>query len=229
MNKFKAASFLVTVILIPFIVSIIANYTTWFSTKPKAEITFTLDGWITIGSVDESDLVDLKLIYKDKPINNFLKTSWRVSNTGTEGIDAFERGPTIHYPSSLTPQEAKVSSTSAMLKLDKNVNIDTKNKSIGFNNLGIFNPGDYFVTDIYFADIPNDPLSPISSGEWGLSAKALNLIVNTDILVKIPDELQLPRMVYYFIGVLGALLANFLSSVLYRRKKDKRKIGSREE
>ena len=214
LNKLKIISTLGTVILIPFVISIFANYTTWLGTKSKVEITFKLDGWITIGAVEKSELADLNLIYKNKLINNLLKTSWRVINTGTEGIDSFESGPVIFYPGELKVEEAQVTSTSTMLKIDKMVSINKQVHSISVNNLGIFNPGDYFVTDVYFADIPNKSIEFAFLDKWDLKAKALNLEIKKDTALETQQESnKFPfkiSIIFYIGGLIAAFIINSL-------------------
>lgn len=188
MKKWKIISFVLTAILIPLIIGLIANYTTWLGTKPKVEITLKLDGWITIGSVEDSDLTDLKLIYKGESLRSILKLSWRVTNTGSEGIGRFESGPAIHYPDNFEIAEAKVTSKSPDLKLDKDVLIDKQNRRILVNNLGIFNSGDFFVLDVYITDIPQPILSQASFGGWELKAKSLNLQIQKDSFLKENDN-----------------------------------------
>lgn len=90
MSKLKIVSFVLTIILIPFLISLIASYTTWFGTKDKIEVSITLDGHITVGSIMESSIPELALTWNGEPINNLLKLSWRVENSGTKGIPSFE-------------------------------------------------------------------------------------------------------------------------------------------
>ena len=89
MNKLKVLSVILTLVLIPFIVSLIANFTTWLSTRANIEITLALDGKITVGSLGASDVPDLALTWKNEPIKNLIKLSWRIENTGTRGINSF--------------------------------------------------------------------------------------------------------------------------------------------
>lgn len=87
-----------TLLIVPFVVSSIASFTTWFGTRARAEVTLALEGFIAVGSLQEGDVPGLALTWGDRRINNALKLSWRIENSGTKGIPSFEHGPLLSYP-----------------------------------------------------------------------------------------------------------------------------------
>lgn len=167
--------------LIPFILNLIATYIIWLRTTERVEITLKLDGWITIGQVLQTDLPNLKLIYNDKPVRNALKISWRIINTGSEGIPKFETLPTLVYPQKFNIAEAKISQTSDLLKIDKNLSINSEDRTIEVNDIGIFNKGDFFKIDVYIMDIPESTLSSDYFTDWKFTAKSVDLQLKKDI------------------------------------------------
>lgn len=184
--SWKTLSTVLTIMLIPFVINLIANYTTWIGTKEKVEVLLKLDGWITIGSILESDLDNLKLTYEDKHIKNVLKVSWRIVNTGSKGIQKFESGPSIVYPEGLNVVEARISGTSSLLKIEKTLSVDRLKRTIEINELGIFNPGDYFRINVYIMDIPDSVVSDLSFDNWGIKGKAVDLKLRKDLSLSMP-------------------------------------------
>jgi hypothetical protein len=135
------------VILIPVILGLFTNFFTWFATKDKVEVTFKLDGWITIGSVQNADLPDLKLMLDNQMVQNILKVSWRIINTGNKGIMNFESGPFIVFPKGQDIISARITESSHLLKAAKNLR--TTENNLYIDSLGVFNSGDFFKVDIY--------------------------------------------------------------------------------
>jgi len=181
MSKLKIVSFVLTIILIPFLISLIASYTTWFGTKDKIEVSITLDGHITVGSIMESSIPELALTWNGEPINNLLKLSWRVENSGTKGIPSFEHGPSITYPEGIQLASSTISYTSPKLKVNNNLVIDPNERHISVADLGIFNPGDFFLVDVYVTDVPESAISLDFFEGWNLEAKALDLDIKKDL------------------------------------------------
>lgn len=177
----KWIGFVISVVLLPLIISLIANFTTWFSTKDRVEITFKLEGWITIGSIKSGDLQDLQLLLASKPVKNILKVSWTITNTGNKGIGKFESGPFIEFPQGLNIISAKVSETSEMLKISSNVIIENNYAKI--DSLGIFNPSNYFRVDFYLKDVDEPNITSKYFEVWKLEGKALDLNISRDISV----------------------------------------------
>lgn len=159
--------------LIPFIISIIANYITLLRTKQRVELTCKLDGWITVGELRNADMLGLELTYNGSTIRNISKLSLRIANTGDVGIDKgkFEKAPTIIYPTirtyktvSIDDQEeidrrthplldiVKAQVYSPTVKVDREPLIDHESGTITVQNLGVFNAGEHFIVDIYIAD-----------------------------------------------------------------------------
>lgn len=203
----KTLSIILLSIFIPLIVNLIAAYIIWFRTRERVEITLKLDGWITIGQVLESDLPNLKLLYNDKPVKNALKISWRIINTGSEGISEFETRPTLGYPGKFNITEAKISQTSPLLNIDKNLSINSEHRTIEVNDIGIFNKGDFFKIDVYIMDIPESMLSIDYFTDWDLIAKSVDLQLKKDITLAAPRE--------EIASLLEKFLKTYLPLILY--------------
>lgn len=167
--------FMLTSIFIPFVINLVTDSITWFRTRDLFEVTCTLDAWITIGSVVDNDLPELKLIYKDELVKNVLKVSWHIANTGTKGIEKFEKNPLIVYPERLSIVKAVVSSRSPSLKIDSNVLIDPEHRTIGINRIGVFNRNEFFNIDIYIIGISDTKISADYFDDWDFVAKGLDL------------------------------------------------------
>ena len=110
----KWLGLLVTLAFTPLVINVMSNLPTWFGTRDKVEVTFKLESWITIGSVKLGDLSDLQLTYRTEPVDNVLKVSWIIANTGSRGIERFESGPSIQFPRGLNMVLVKVSDTSTL-------------------------------------------------------------------------------------------------------------------
>jgi len=185
----KTLSVILTIVLIPFIISLVGNYTTWLGTRQTVEITLKLDGWITIGTLRESGLEKLKLTYNGKSVENAMKISWRIINTGSKGILKFETPPWLMYPEKpdLNIVEARITDSPPLLKINKDPLIDSEERSIKVRDIGIFNKGESFRVDVYILDISElISLTDYLKG-WELSAKALDLGIKKDV---IPEAFQ---------------------------------------
>ncbi len=184
--SWKTLSIILTVILIPFVISVLANITTWFGTRDRVEIMLKLNGWITVGSTFGTDLPNLKLTYNNKPVKNALKISWRITNTGSKGIEKFETNPAICFPKNLIVAESKVSQTSPLLKIDRKLGLNSENRVIEVKDIGVFNPGDFFTVDIYIIDMPALRITNNYFRDWTLTAKSVNLTIRKDITNETP-------------------------------------------
>lgn len=219
-----------TAVLIPFIISLIANLTTWFGTKEKVEITFKLDGWISIGSIRTNDLPNLKLMLSDQPVANILKVSWRITNTGNKGINEFESGPTIVLPKDLKIVYAQISDTSPHLKIGRTVHIIDNKAHI--DSLGIFNPTNYFRIDFYLKDIGESSLNNQYFESWDFEGKSLDLDIYRDISTadqqseKRKSLFGIPSWFYY--AYFGVFISFILFNSFMRSRRfviDKSRIG----
>lgn len=219
---FKIISFVLIIILIPFLINLIAGYTTWFGTKDKTEVSIALEGHITVGSIMESSIPELALTWNDEPINNLLKLSWHVENTGTKGIASFEYGPSITYPENIQLASSTISTTSQNLKVN-NLIIEPNERRIDIEDLGIFNPGDFFNVDVYLTDIPESEISLSFFEGWNLEAKALDLDIrkNLEAATRIAEKTEKPNWLQrnrFWIVTIYALFA-CLGSIWYMRRK----------
>jgi len=167
------------IILIPFLVALVANIITWISTREKVEVTFKLEGWITIGSVKFGDLEDLKLMLGTQPVENILKLTWRVTNSGKKGISSFESGPFIEFPAGSEVVSAYVTDPSPLLKIAKKVTLE--DSRIKLDSLGIFNSNDFFKVNVYIKNIKDEKITPDYFEEWNFKGKALDLNIVKDI------------------------------------------------
>ena len=179
--------------ILPLLIPIIAGLTIWRVTQDKYEITFKLDGYITIGSLQSKDLEGLTLNYRGKEIQNVLKISWRIINTGTKGIKEFEVLPTIVYPEGSDVAEARLGEKSQLLEFNTNLVrglflINRKNRTIRLDNIGIFNHEEYFTVSVYMINIPDELISDEYFANWKLMAKTLDLKIKNDISYKDGDK-----------------------------------------
>ena len=172
--SWKSLSILLTLILIPFIISLVANYTTWLRTRDEVEITMKLDGWITIGAIQGNDISDLKLTYKDQAVGNAMKVSWRLINTGSKGIPAFEQPPAIAYPRDLKVIEPRISETSPLLKVGRQPRVLPGLGWIVVDSLGVFNPGDFIRLDVFVLDLPASEISANYFSNWDFVVKSVD-------------------------------------------------------
>lgn len=155
--------------------NLIANGVFGGFTREKVEITFRLDSWITIGELKGADLPDLKLAYRSKPVENAIKLSWIIANTGSEGIETFGKLPSLVYPETLNVVDAKISSPS--LEVIK-VKLNKANRTIEVKEIDIFNPDEYFRVDVYATDVVT---SSDYLNKWEIKAKATNLLIRKEI------------------------------------------------
>jgi hypothetical protein len=230
MIKIKFISFILTLILIPLFINLIANYTTWFRTKARTEMTLTLDDHFTLGSIMESNLPDLALTWEGKPIENIMKISWRVKNSGTKGILSFEHGPIIAYPMNVIVASSTISLTSPMLKINKSIVIDPIERNISVEDLGIFNPEDFFLVDVYVTDVPDSTISPEFFDGWNLEAKALDLDIRKELATATSQaETRTKKRLWwlYVVGVLATMAAysttKIVATVYNIKRKGKQK------
>lgn len=179
--NWKTLAIILTIIIIPLIIGYMTNILSWKQTRARVEITLKLDSWKTIASYSDSDLQNLKLTHNEKPIKNVLKMSWRIINTGTEGIEKFEVNPSILYPENTNIASAFVSEFSGLLKIDRTLSIDYDNRNIKVDNIGIFNPGEFFKIDIYVIDSPSTSFSTDVLYDWNLMSKAKDLKIKKDM------------------------------------------------
>jgi len=179
--KFKNRSLItiLTILFIPIIIGIGVNYLSWYRTRSRTEVTLTLEGWITIGSVVFGDLPGLRLTLNNEPVKNILKISWTIANTGNRGIASFETGPTIRFPRGLEIVRAVVSDTSPLLKVAQQLRVIGNQARV--DSLGIFNAGDHLAVDIYLKDVRSPKIDPEFFDHWALSANALDLKTATDV------------------------------------------------
>ncbi|TKJ36822.1 hypothetical protein CEE37_14650 [candidate division LCP-89 bacterium B3_LCP] len=182
MSKVKNISLkTASIIIIPLLIGIFTGYIVLLIGEDKTEITFKLDSWITVGSNLESELSDLSLIYKDIPVRNILKVSWKILNSGSKGIAEFESGPTILFPEGMIVTEARISEASPLLKYNKETYTDSTNRKIDISGLGVFNEGDYIKVDVYIVDLPDTLIASALFQEWDMIAKAVDLKVRKEI------------------------------------------------
>ncbi len=228
--SWKSLSIFVTIVFVPFTISLIANYTTWFGTKERIEITCKLDGWITIGTLLETDLEGLELTYKGESVKNAMKVSWIIINTGSKGISGFEKPPSIVYPGQLNVVKATVSDKSPLLNVDKELSIDPEQRAIRVSNIGIFNANDFLKIDLYIIDIPDSRISIDYFNNWSFVAKSLDLELKVDTAFQLQREEIPDRETEYFrefpffviIGIAFTALAGTLFlvfSILFQGKK----------
>ena len=141
-------------ILLPLAISLAANYMTWVRTKENIEITLKLESWIMIGTILDSDLENLELTYKKKPLKNIAKIKWSIINTGSKGISKFENPPVITYPKDINIAEVRISDKSPLLQVSNDLTLNAKLRTIEINDLGIFNSEDFIEIDVYIIDMP---------------------------------------------------------------------------
>ena len=193
-------------IIVPFTIALIANFFTWVQTKDKYEITFQLDNWITIGNVNLGDLPNLRLLHGDNMIDNILKVSWLVTNTGNKGISYFETGPYIQFPNGLNIVAAKIDEKSSLLKVNRYATLD---KNIAYiDSLGLFNRDEFFKIDFYICDANIDSITNEYFSNWNLIGKTLDLSIKK-VLTK-ADESQTISLIqaikFISYGVAGSSL-----------------------
>lgn len=227
--SWKTLSLILTIILVPLFIGLIGNYITWFGTKEKKEITLSLDGWITIGTLQESGLEELKLTYNGEPVNNAMKISWWVANTGSKGISEFEIFPFLEYPK--TPNvnivEARVSEASPALRIKTGLLINSKDRKIQVNDMGIFNEGEFFRVDVYILDIPEFSSLSDYLKDWNLVAKAVDLKIKKDIISEVPpEEAVVSRMEFW---ILVVFMTIFLITWIFPAIRDPRRRRDKEE
>ncbi len=88
--SWKTLSIILTIVLLPLVINLMGNYMTWFRTREEVEITLSLDDWITIGTLQESGLDELKLTYDGESVKNAVKISWRVVNQTVSQFNSLE-------------------------------------------------------------------------------------------------------------------------------------------
>lgn len=178
-SKDKILSGLYKFLIVSIFGGIIAGFVIWYFTKEKTEITFRLEGWITVGSFMQQELPGLSLMLNGESVKNIMKVSWSVSNSGDKGIDRFESGPFIKFPRDLDVVSARISNKSPFLKISENLNIG---ESLAYvDSLGIFNSGDFFKVDFYLKDIEDQNITNEYFNNWRLNGKSLDLIFRNDI------------------------------------------------
>lgn len=182
---------ILSLVVLPLGISLVANFTTWFSTKEKVEVTLKLDGWITIGSVKFGDLPDLMLTLQSEPVENILKITWRIVNTGNKGIQGFESGPFITFPKDLNVVSAKISETSQFLKIKRE--LEVKDEKAEIKSLGVFNPGNYFRVDFYLKDVTKDATTNEYFSKWELLGKSLDISITKDLSI-MAEKLEKPSL-----------------------------------
>lgn len=217
---FKIVYFVLIIIVIPLLIGLFAGYATWFRTKDTTEVTIALEGHITMGSIMESSIPKLALTWNGEPINNLLKLSWRVENSGTRGITSFEHGPSISYQEGIQVASSSISYTSQKLKINKNLVIDPNERIISVSDLGIFNPGDYFLVDVYLTDIPESEISLSFFEGWNLEAKALDLDIKKDLVAanRVAEKRERPNWVRRNIIMIVMFYLIFVIIISYRYK-----------
>jgi hypothetical protein len=209
--SWKTLSFILSLFLIPFIVNIIANY----STRDNVQISLKLNGWIMLGNMPEMELQTFQFLYKNKPIKRALKISWKIINTGSKGIGSFEQMPAIIYPKKLIISDAFISNESPLLKIDKTLTIDSLNNQIIIRSMGIFNPNDFFDIDVYLIQFP-DSLNVLNNlNEWDITAKSIDLKTNKKITI-IDEHNSIKWTFKYFVQTIIpiALLYTFFMSIV---------------
>ncbi len=201
------------VILIPLALGLGVNFFTWFTTKDKVEVTFKLDGWITIGSVKYADLPNLKLMLDQQEVENILKVSWRVINTGNKGIINFESGPFIEFPKGSDIVTAKISDSSPYLKVARKLRIVDNRAFI--DSLGVFNSGDFLKVDFFLKNIIEEKITSQYFKEWILNGKSLDLSLSQDISLARQDSENLIEfnIKNFLVGIIGSLLATIIIMV----------------
>ena len=200
-----------TLIVIPFLIAVIASYTT----RDKTEITLKLDAWITIGSVQFGDLEELQLLYKGEAVKNVLKVSWRVINTGNKGIEVFEYGPAIQLPRQYSPISARITDTSPQLRVRRKLRL--KENQIITDSLGIFNPGDFFKADIYLRDVPDTEITSKFFEAWSLVSKSLDLSIKKEIGELPAKERKTVFPLWFYVAYIVVLFVSFTFFLLKQR------------
>ncbi len=207
--SWKSLSIFLTIILIPFIISLFAGYTNtnWFTKRRPAELTCNLDGWINVGRLTEGGgLDDLTLRLKDRPVNNVMKVSWRITNTGDKGILGFEQPPLLIYPRRFNVIEAKVSDKSPLLEIDEYTSIESEVNTVEVSDISLLNPGEFLKLDIYIVNMDDSEITDDYFADWKFAARALDLQtkMNTacDIRYKEPKRNLYLLSLYIFSAIL---------------------------
>lgn len=214
MRSSKWFNWILIIILIPLVLALIANFTFWLNTKDNVEITFRLDGWITIGSVKFAAVDSLKLMLGSQPVKNILKVSWLIINTGNQGIGKFESGPSIKFPEGLDIFAVEVSETSENLIINRDINLEDSVAQI--TSIGIFNPTDFFRVDFYLKDVVDNNIKRENFEEWKFKGKALNLNIMKDLSYFKPESTRYMSFLRTFmVGYcICAGLVIFISEIL---------------
>ena len=214
----KILRWFVIIAIFPIVIGLIVNFTTWFTTKDNFNITFKLEGWITVGSIQFGDLPNLKLTLEDQQVENILKVTWSIKNTGNKGIESFESGPWIEIPTYLNLVSANISQKSTLLNIS-NVLSCHENRVI-VDSLGLFNTNDYFVIDIYLRDIKNQNITRHYFENWKLIGKSLDLSISRDsnIVEDKKSEFYIPYNIIITLIITLSILGSLFFLFLEQRK-----------
>jgi len=229
----KTIGVIITVILVPLAISLIANYTTWFGTRQITEVTLRLAGWIAVGSTGFGDLPGLRLMLNSEPIESVVKVSWTVTNTGNKGIASFESGPSLVFPAELQVVRAVISDASPLLHVSRALSIKRNRATI--DSLGIFNAGNFMKVDIYIKNVPAGRITEAFFNDWKLEANALDLSVKKDIS-NAPKQARKRQPLsalylwgFYFLCVavmfIGRLMIKLFAKLCWS-KRDRRQSGT---
>lgn len=221
--KYKILLIIITIILIPLFINLLGKYLNlpWF--EEKTEITLKLEGWITVGELGESDVPDLKLTYKDNPVKNALKVSWKIINTGSKGIPKFEKVPSLLYPRKLNVVEAKIFQKSPLLEVSKNLLIKPEDGTIEVTDIGIFNKKEFFVIDVYIMNMPDTIITAEYFTDWDFIAKSVDLKTRKDITFEPREEARVQDttpiiIAIFFIAIYVVLIGFFLIFAIFQER-----------
>lgn len=207
-------------LFISLVVSLLANVvfgvSWWYAIRDRVEITCSLAGWIPLGGVEEVELEELKITYAGQPVDNALKVTWRIANTGNKGIKDFEIPPSISYPEYLTVVKAFVSDKPKMLKVDKNATIDSEEGVIKLNNIGILNEDESLKLDVLIVNVTTADVSREYFGGWQFDAKALDLVTKMELetkqaMVSMEDGAYPYTWIWLSVGLGSALFVTIFS------------------
>ena len=139
------------------------------------------------------------------------------------GIKGFEEFPYITYPEDYSFADAIISQTSPFLKIDKNLIKDPDKCIIKVNGLGLFEPGDFFIVDVYIIEIPNDLILMDYFTRWRLMARSAGLKIKKNLTLEVDEKfLKISRnnlKLFAALGIFVFLLSHFIHGFVRSREK----------
>jgi len=173
-----------------------------------------MEGWQPIGSeyIGEKSGIKLALIDKEetKIVDNVIRVTWSIQNTGNKSIDKFEIVPNIRVPDSVNILTTVIGGRSDDLRVADKMSII--NNIVYVDSLGIFNPGEFFEMDIYLYNVPEDSSISYCFDEWVVCAKSSNLSLQV-VPKKEKEKVIINKFLFNFL--VGSVIGTVLILVYY--------------